>query len=277
MVGHQFSGDQRSFMVLSYNRSRSPTETRARFMRQFPGIRPPNRTTVLRNFLKYRSFATSLNRNRGNSGRPRSGRPQRNIAAVRQELNRNPTATIRRNNVPQVSRSTFNRIVNLDLRWHPYKLIHRHALERGDYQRRSDFCHWLLQRPRRFLGELLIGDEATFHVNGKVSTHNVRCYAPKNHPPDFNYDVPLDRSKLNVWIGLMGNGRIYRPVFFDGNVNGRSYLQMINDEVVPGLQQHVQLQQNGAFPRLWWSQDGAPAHRTRLVRDRLEQLFPRHE
>ena len=45
---------------------------------------------------------------------------------------------------------------------------------------------------------------------------------------------------------------------------------MINNEVVPGLQQHVQLQQNGAFPRLWWWQD-----RTRLVRERLEQLFPR--
>ena len=113
------------------------------------------------------SFAISLNRNRGNSGRPRSGRSPRNIAAVRWELNRNPTATIRRNNVPQVSRSTFNRIVNLDLRWHPYKLIHRHALRRGDYQR-SDFCHWLLQRPKRFLGELLIGDEATFYVNEKV-------------------------------------------------------------------------------------------------------------
>ena len=204
MVGHQFSGDQRSFMVLSYNRSRSPTETLARFMRQFPGIRPPNRKAVLRNSLKYRSFATSLNRNRGNSGRPRSGRSQKNIAAVRRWLNRNPTATIRRNNVPQVSRSSFNRIVNLDLRWHPYKLIHRYALRRSDYQRRSDFCPWLLQRPRRFLGELLIGDEATLHVNGKVSTHNVRCYAPKNHPPDFNYDVPLDRSKLDVWIGLMG-------------------------------------------------------------------------
>ena len=98
---------------------------------------------------------------------------------------------------------------------------------------------------------------------------------PKTNPLDFNYDVPLDRSKLNVWIGLMGYGRIYKPVFFDGNVNGWSYLRMINNEVVPGLQQHVQLQQNGEFPRLWWSQDGAPAHRTHLVRDRLEQLFPR--
>ena len=136
MVGHQFSGDQRSFMVLTYNRSRSPTETRARFMRQFPGIRPPNRTTVLRNFLKYRSFAPSLNRNRGNSRRPRSGHFPKNIAAVRRDLNRNPTATIRHNNVPQVSRSTFNRIVNLDLPWHRYKLIHRHALRRGNYQRR---------------------------------------------------------------------------------------------------------------------------------------------
>jgi hypothetical protein len=59
------------------------------------------------------------------------------------------------------------------------------------------------------------------------------------------------------------------------NVNGRGYLDMIDNDVVPALQALYQQQRNGAFPRLWWAQDGAPAHRTIAVRNKLLQLFPR--
>ena len=48
---------------------------------------------------------------------------------------------------------------------------------------------------------------------------------------------------------------------------------MINEEIVPQLQEHFQQQQLGAFRRLWWVQDGAPAHRCIIVRDRLQELF----
>ena len=48
---------------------------------------------------------------------------------------------------------------------------------------------------------------------------------------------------------------------------------MINEEAVPHLQEHFDQQQRGAFRRLWWVQDGAPAHRRIIVRDRLRELF----
>ena len=42
-----------------------------------------------------------------------------------------------------------------------------------------------------------------------------------------------------------------------------------------GLEQlHYQRQRNGAFPRLWWAQYGAPPHRYRPVHARLQTLFP---
>lgn len=172
-MGPQFTGQQRSFMVTTYIRTRSPRETQDLFRRQFPGVEPPNLSTIRRNYLKYTRFATSLNRNAGNSGRRRTARSQRNIEAVRQELVHHPTSSIRRNNVPQVSRSSFQRIVKLDLNWHPYKIVLRHQLRPGDFQRRMDFSEWILNRPQRFLGELIIGDEATFRVDGKVCTQNV--------------------------------------------------------------------------------------------------------
>ncbi|XP_072017459.1 uncharacterized protein [Amphiura filiformis] len=112
-------------------------------------------------------------------------------------------------------------------------------------------------------------------MNGQVSTFNVRCYTDRNNPPrDINYDRPNDQRKVTVWIGLMGNNTIYGPVFFDQTVNGQRYLDMINDDVIPQLNQRFHQQQNGVFPRLWWAQDGAPAHRSREVHDRLQQLFP---
>ena len=51
------------------------------------------------------------------------------------------------------------------------------------------------------------------------------------------------------------------------------YLQMINDGVVLQLEEHFERQVRGVFRRLWWAQDGVPAHRLIAVRDRLRELF----
>jgi hypothetical protein len=120
---------------------------------------------------------------------------------------------------------------------------------------------------------VLVGDEAAFHLNGRVNTWNMRQYAPRTHPPNYTYNVPNNRQKLMVWVGMIGNNHIIGPYFFQQNVNGQSYLQMINQYVVPALARYG-LGRNGAIPRLWWIQDGAPAHRAIVVRQRLQQLFP---
>ena len=83
----------------------------------------------------------------------------------------------------------------------------------------------------------------------------------------------MDRNKVTVWMGLVGNGVIIGPLFFDRNVNGQSYIRMLDNDVVPYLKQHFQRQLQGVFTRLWWAQDGAPAHRLRAVTDRLTALF----
>ena len=273
MPGPQFTGEQRSFIALTYHRTQSPQETINEFVRRFPGVNPPHRNTVRFQLAKYKNHHTSLNRNRGNSGRPRTARSVANVDRVRQELQNHPTVSVRRNHCYNISKSTFSRIASRDLNWHPYKIQRRHALKPEDYQRRVNFSNWLLNRPARFYETLIIGDEASFPMDGRVSTHNVRRYAPRNAPPqDFTYDVPNDKRKVTVWIGLMGNNTLIGPVFFRNNVNGED---MINNHVVTELERlHYQRQRNGAFPRLWWAQDGAPPHRYRPVHGRLQTLFP---
>ena len=158
----------------------------------------------------------------------------------------------------------LNRITRLDLKLHPYRMHIRHQLLPQDYAQCMQFARWLVDRYARneeFLRPFVIGDEAAFAMNGQVNTQNVREYAAVGtvgQPPEFNFDVNISREKLTVWVGLCGNGQIIGPFFFNRNIDGLNYLQMINNDVIPQLQQHFQRQAEGAFRNLCWVQDGAP-------------------
>jgi len=61
-----------------------------------------------------------------------------------------------------------------------------------------------------FLDNVMIGDEASFSMNGQVNTRNVREYAPRGNPP---YDRSNSREKTSVWVGITCNGAIIGPTF----------------------------------------------------------------
>ena len=231
MVGQQLTPAQRAFLVLRYAETdHDLNRVRQEFLERF-NRDPPSKQTILRNVAKYREHGTSKNLNQGRSGRPKTARSANNIQRVRESLTHNPRQSSRRNDLGNITKSSFNRIAWLDLKFHPYKIQRRHELIPADYQRRVTFCRWLLARPERFLSMLVIGDEATFKMNGCVSTHTVRYYASRdNSPRDFVFDVPHNLQKITVWIGMIGNNTIIGPHFFRGNVNSGNYLAMLNDE-----------------------------------------------
>ena len=75
-------------------------------------------------------------------------------------------------------------------------------------------------------------------------------------------------------LGLCGNGAVIGPFFFEDNVNGGNYLQMLNEDVFPRLVEIFGDQfEDGTFKQLWWAQDGAPCHRAMDVRDGLIEFF----
>ena len=273
MVGQQFTDQQRSFMVETYLVHHNIRITRDLFTQRFANRRAPCKKTILRNVAKYRAHGTSRNLNSGNSGRFRSGRSPRNMAQLSAALTRNPTMSSRRNDQANLTQSTFNRITRLDLSLHPYRIQSRFELLPGDPVRRLQYCNWLVQQPNRFESQIIISDEAHFAINGQVNVWNNRQYAERP-PRNFVYDVPNNRASLTVWIGLVGDNTIIGPFFFHQNVNGQRYLDMLNNQVVPVIQQRYGMQRNGAIPRKWWFQDGAPAHRLRAVTTRLQELFP---
>ena len=271
----QLTDEQRTFVVKTYYETKSYIAVQQAFRVRFPNREPPTGANVHKNVQKYELKGTSPNLNKEASGRPRTGRSQQNIQLVRDAIEEDPTVSARRNGTGLPS-ATFNRITRLDLNLHPYTIHVRHQLQPNDYPRRLALSRWFLDKCHRdaqFLANLIIGDEAGFCLNGEVNTHNVHQYAERNHPPEFVYDRSMSMQKVTVWIGLSGSGHLFGPHFFDGNVNAQRYLDMLNDFVVPQLDQVFQRQRRGVFRRAWWAHDGAPAHGAIVVRDRLQALF----
>ena len=159
---------------------------------------------------------------------------------------------------------------------YPYQMIRRHELSLADHARHLAFCNWFRQRPPCFLESFVIGDEACFCMNFSLNTHNILQYAPRGEKPvEFSYEKKDCRQKLTVWIGTIGDGTLLGLFFFQQNINGERYMQMINDQIVQVLDERESFwrQQNGRFRHLWWAQDGAPPHRGRDVMARLQELF----
>ena len=142
--------------------------------------------SIWANVRKYEEHGTSLNRNKGNSGRRCTGRSEQNIAAVRQQLQQHPRGTSSTRKGLGLPSATFNRITRLDLHMHPYRVHIRHQLTERDFPRRFEFSRWLIARMNRdahFLRNLVIGDETGFGMDGKVNSHNVTEYAPACRTP----------------------------------------------------------------------------------------------
>jgi hypothetical protein len=78
----------------------------------------------------------------------------------------------------------------------------RHQLLQHDFARRTQFARWFIDRCKRdenFLRTIVIGDEATFQMNGKVNTQNVREYAMIGQAPEFNFYVNMSRQVGPLW------------------------------------------------------------------------------
>ena len=114
------------------------------------------------------------------------------------------------------------------------------------------------------------GDEAAFFLKYSPNKQIHRYYAPKTHVPQENlFERSMNREKLSVWAGLCGNGSIIGPFFYENNLNSERYLEMLNNEIIPELRAAYREH----FNQIWWLQDGAPAHRTNIVKTRLSDVF----
>ncbi|PSN54430.1 hypothetical protein C0J52_06664 [Blattella germanica] len=78
----------------------------------------------------------------------------------------------------QISRRSLHRILKSELKFHPYKLQVVHKLRPNDRQMRMTFCAHLQEMiaENNILPNLLMSDEAHFHLTGFVNKQNFCSY-----------------------------------------------------------------------------------------------------
>jgi len=166
-----------------------------------------------------------------------------------------------------VSRSTVLRILHSN-RYHSYHISLHQELTEQDFERRLEFCNWLLPKNVDFYRKILWTDESTFKSNGEINIHNAHYWSVEN--PHWMRQVDNQHIwSVNTWCGLIGQ-QIVGPYFFNNPLNGDVYADFLNN-ILGQMLEEIPLQTRG---RMWLQQDGCPAHYSLVARRAANQLFP---
>lgn len=235
-----------------------------RYAERYPEDRHPTKDTI--RSLVRRAESGHLKRQRRKTG-PREAIAVGVRAIVAQDPHISTRQIQREHGVP---RSTVSRVLRY-FKFHPYHLHLTQAMEPGDPDRRLQFCRWAdaqIRRDPSFFSCVLFTDEAKFDNMGGVNLHNAHYYAEEN--PHWQRDHRTQRRwSINVWAGVVGH-YVIGPIFYGENLNGRRYLNIL-ENLVPPLLEDIPL---AIRTRMWFQQDGAPAHQALPVRRFLNATYP---
>lgn len=167
-----------------------------------------------------------------------------------------------------VPKTTAFRILHSQ-KFKAYKLQRHQELLNADLEKRIEFCQILVDRMntnRNFSLNLCFTDECSFTLHNEPNTQNTRLWATEN-PHQFVATRTQYPQKVNVWTGIC-RGSIIGPFFIEGNLTGATYLELLQNNIVPALEQL-----NLNIPDIIFQHDGCPSHSTRLVREFLNETF----
>jgi hypothetical protein len=140
-----------------------------------------------------------------------------------------------------ISDPSVRRILHKDFHNHPHKTRIVHALKDVEHSNRLALCQKLLNMINEnpdLVSNLLMSDEAHFHLSSFVNKQSFRYWSSKN--TQRFHKNPLHSAKLAVWCAISSFG-ILGPYFFeDGDgrkvtVNSQRYVIMFDNFLGPEL------------------------------------------
>ena len=253
-----FSDKVKSDCILWYAETKSPTKVQRLFKNKYGrnSCTPQGREIKKwhKNFQE-KSIVT-----------PKKMRPQKvDRQLILQQIEREPKQSLRRiGNELEVSYSTVRRCLRKE-GFRNYRPQIVQALNETDKVARVNFAQLILDTSSsspNFMERIMFSDEAIFHLEGGVNTHNCSHWSKTN--PKWLIEKSLNSQKVMVWaaIGVPG---IIGPVFIDGSVNGEEYLRLLKEDFYPAFCSLPNASE------LHFMQDGAPPHWSHQVRDWLNQ------
>lgn len=256
-----FSEEVKADCVLWMNKHESPTKVRRLFARKYGRkITPPTDKAIkkwLENFQKTGSCQTVRER-----------KPTVNREVVRQLFTEQPRQSLRRaaGSLGISAGSVRNALKSSGFKCYRPKVVQ--MLMETDPPRRKTFAQDILLKINEspnFVKLLLFSDEAVFHLEGGINVRNSVHWSTQN--PNWLLEKSLNSPKVMVWAAI-GHAGIIGPFFFEGNVDSKSYLKMIEEEFYPVFSNLPN------SPNLIFMQDGAPPHWEKNVRGWLNDHFP---
>jgi hypothetical protein len=86
-----------------------------------------------------------------------------------------------------------------------------------------------------FVESIVLNDEATFRLSGKVNRHNVSIWGAANEQVIVEH--VRDSPKINAFCA-MSCGKIYEPFLFpERTINGNIFLDMLQQWLMPEVQE----------------------------------------
>lgn len=229
---------------------------------------------VCRRYMRdlVRKFETTFSvKDAPRSGKPQSLNDEQKLDVLVDQIE-NPSQSVRQTGEKHgISKDTVQRLLKKH-KFHPYKIKLVQELNEDDYDRRLEFCEemeTMINGEADLLDRICFSDESTFFLNGLVNRHNCRYWSTEN-PHEFREAHTQYPQKLNVWCGIMGDS-IIGPYFIPGNLNGEMYLDLLQDVVVPAIEE---IAANNDDIEPIFQQDGAPPHFALIVRNYLDAAFP---
>ena len=120
------------------------------------------------------------------SGRPRNVRTPENVQRVRASIEQSPRRSARKHTAAAlgISDRTVTRILHVDLRMHPHKMMVAQEFGVTDWENRRTLSEDILQHVPD-TAALWCSGEAHFHLSGTVKKQNFRYWA-ENNPRDLH-------------------------------------------------------------------------------------------
>ena len=138
---------------------------------------------------------------------------------------------------------------------------------------------WLKVPPEEKLN-FCHSDESMFPLCGTANQkNNVRWALHGNHggegrPFDHVFHKPTKSRQIMVFLGVHSSGKCFGLHFFEEKetLTGEKYQALLEEKIFPEIEQLNTLE-HGTLNRMWWQQDGAPAHKTKKVKKLLAEKF----
>ena len=130
----------------------------------------------------------------------------------------------------------------------------------------------LINRNKEVLNNLIMSDEAHFHLTGLVNKQNCRYWSDR-HPREL-VQKPMHSSKVTVWCDVAAFA-IIGPYFFEDECGNACTVTSECYAHVTGLF-IPRLQGLPVNKSTYFQQDGATSHTAKIAMNILHRLFPGH-